>query len=221
MNRMIAPQRPKPTRVAAGARSGGQCGLPSCPATNARRAVPGRPCSWASLGRVAGLGRRFSEKWADLRYFAQAMKVAPIRLPTELVARIDELAKANGVSRGEEVRQLLEYAIAAGPEEAQGTIGMRVNIKARLMELERTNQFRRSVGLPQISLEQELRTIRNILALEREQNFETYLEQHRALYNRVIRRELHRAGTMQPGWIYGWSILLRIRRMFWKRFKRG
>jgi hypothetical protein len=96
---------------------------------------------------------------------------------------------------------------------------MQINLQARLRDIEQRAAFRAANGLPALDRAAEYRRLRALLAMERERDFEAYLDAHRELHDRVLRRVLHRAGTVQPGWIYGWSLLLQVRGLFWKRFK--
>jgi len=54
-----------------------------------------------------------AKKMGRPTFYGGTMAVTPIRLPTSTLAEIDALARANKVSRSEEMRRLLEFALAA------------------------------------------------------------------------------------------------------------
>jgi hypothetical protein len=100
---------------------------------------------------------------------------------------------------------------------------MKIDIPKHLAEFEARQQFRREVGLPLASKEAELRRIRNLLAAEKQREFEALIyEQHAELYRRAFRRVMYRRFKRPDvrSWFEGITTENMVRRLFRVRFKR-
>ncbi len=97
------------------------------------------------------------------------------------------------------------------------------DIAAARIEIERRNALRVENHLPRLSISKELRRLHDA-HIERE--FEAFLDSHRALYQRILHRVIHRRARAygNPNWrphsFRGMELENGIREMFWQRFIR-
>jgi len=92
--------------------------------------------------------------------------------------------------------------------------------KARVLD---RNRLRQNSGLPGLDMGVELRRASNA---HRQRQWEAFLDQHRALYCRVIRRAVHRyrvrnglPENWHPTFIQGMGLQTQMRRLFATRFR--
>ena len=97
---------------------------------------------------------------------------------------------------------------------------MPFDLTAATREIDHRNQLRRDVGLPLLDRDLELE---KLWELHRERDFQDYIEQHRALYNRALRRAAsnyqRRTGMLPRGVVSGFAVGAGVMRMFRRRYE--
>jgi len=95
---------------------------------------------------------------------------------------------------------------------------MPFNRAQAITEIQQRNRLRKSASLPLLDIEAELARLEQV---HEEAQFNTFLEQNRALLDRFVRRAVFRH-QQWPGaklnWIFGITLNNQIRSLFRRRF---